>query len=158
MVPKPSASAAATKGGHSRGETTTAAERETMGEVRPGLAGLAGGQGNLEASADANKARNSTNVRLSLYLRNGKVVLMNSCGDQQATIIRTGLMDGRMVWAADGSILAVAGFRKSQSVSTVRFFQPTGQLMFTLSLGTKVRYNVRLYSRSHRVICHHIYL
>ena len=78
-----------------------------------------------------------SNVRLSLYLRNGKVVLMNSCGDQQATIIRTGLVDGKMAWSADGSVLAVAGFRKSQSVSTIRFFQPTGQLVFTLSLGTK---------------------
>ena len=80
----------------------------------------------------------STSVRLSLYLRNGKVVLMNSCGDQQATIIRTGLVDGKMLWSSDGSILAVAGFRKSQSLSTVRFFQPTGQLLFTLPLGTKV--------------------
>lgn len=79
------------------------------------------------------------NVRLSLYLRNGKVVLMNSCGDQQATIIRTGLIDGRMLWSTDGSVLAVAGLRKSQSISTVRFFQPSGQLLFTLSLETKVR-------------------
>ena len=83
-------------------------------------------------------ANAGSSVRLSLYLRNGKVVLMNSCGDQQATIIRTGLVDGRMVWSGDGSILAVAGFRKSQSLSTVRFFQPTGQLLFTLPLGTKV--------------------
>ena len=81
----------------------------------------------------------SGSVRLSLYLRNGKVVLMNSCGDQQATIIRTGLVDGKMLWSGDGAILAVAGFRKSQSMSTVRFFQPTGQLLFTLPLGTKVR-------------------
>ena len=80
------------------------------------------------------------NVRLSLYLRNGKVVLMNSCGDQQATIIRTGLMDGKMLWSEDGSILAVAGLRKSQGVSTVRFFQPSGQLLFTLPLNTKVCY------------------
>ena len=78
------------------------------------------------------------NVRLSLYLRNGKVVLMNSCGDQQATIIRTGLMDGKMLWSQDGSILAVSGLRKSQGVSTVRFFQPSGQLLFTLPLNTKV--------------------
>ena len=78
------------------------------------------------------------NVRLSLYLRNGKVVLMNSCGDQQATIIRTGLIDGKMLWSDDGAILAVAGLRKSQSISTVRFFQPSGQLLFTLPLGTKV--------------------
>lgn len=78
-------------------------------------------------------------VRLSLYLRNGKVVLMNSCGDQQATIIRTGLVDGKMLWSGDGAILAVAGFRKSQAMSTVRFFQPTGQLLFTLPMGTKVR-------------------
>ncbi len=77
-------------------------------------------------------------IRLSLYLRNGKVVLMNSCGDQQATIIRTGLVDGKMLWSTDGSILAVAGFRKSQSLSTIRFFQPTGQLLFTMPLGTKV--------------------
>lgn len=80
-----------------------------------------------------------SSVRLSLYLRNGKVVLMNSCGDQQATIIRTGLIDGKMLWSTDGSILAVAGLRKSQSISTVRFFQPSGQLLFTLPLGTKVR-------------------
>ena len=79
-----------------------------------------------------------SNVRLSLYLRNGKVVLMNSCGDQQATIIRTGLIDGKMIWSNDGSILAVAGLRKSQGVSTVRFFQPSGQLLYTLPLGTKV--------------------
>ncbi len=81
----------------------------------------------------------SGSVRLSLYLRNGKVVLMNSCGDQQATIIRTGLIDGRMLWSSDGGILAVAGFRKSQAMSTVRFFQPTGQLLFTLPLLTKVK-------------------
>ncbi len=81
----------------------------------------------------------SGSVRLSLYLRNGKVVLMNSCGDQQATIIRTGLIDGRMLWSSDGAILAVAGFRKSQAMSTVRFFQPTGQLLFTLPLRTKVK-------------------
>lgn len=82
------------------------------------------------------------NVRLSLYLRNGKVVLMNSCGDQQATIIRTGLMDGKMIWSQDGSILAVSGLRKSQGVSTVRFFQPSGQLLFTLPLNTKVSVSI----------------
>lgn len=86
----------------------------------------------------------SGSVRLSLYLRNGKVVLMNSCGDQQATIIRTGLVDGKMLWSGDGAILAVAGFRKSQAMSTVRFFQPTGQLLFTLPLGTKVRHQIKL--------------
>ena len=64
---------------------------------------------------------------------------MNSCGDQQATIIRTGLVDGKMLWSSSGAILAVAGFRKSQAQTTVRFFQPMGQLMFTLSLDTKVR-------------------
>lgn len=83
-----------------------------------------------------------SSVRLSLYLRNGKVVLMNSCGDQQATIIRTGLIDGKMLWSGDGSVLAVAGLRKSQTISTVRFFQPTGQLLFTLPLGTKVSWCV----------------
>ena len=88
-----------------------------------------------QQQGDSNK---SNNVRLSLYLKNGKVVLMNSCGDQQATIIRTGLVDGRMLWSSDGAILAVAGFRKSQSMSTVRFFQPSGQLLFTLPLRTKV--------------------
>ena len=145
----------------SDGETTaTDADSETT--ARPagvgvggvgggGGGGLAEGQGqhHLEAgAADENKSRNSSsgnNIRLSLYLRNGKVVLMNSCGDQQATIIRTGLMDGRMAWAGKGSILAVAGFRKSQGVSTVRFFQPTGQLMFTLSLGTKVSHVLYMY-------------
>lgn len=85
------------------------------------------------------KNEGKSNVRLSLYLRNGKVVLMNSCGDQQATIIRTGLIDGKMTWCQDGSILAVAGLRKSQGISTVRFFQPSGQLLFTLPLNTKVR-------------------
>ena len=96
--------------------------------------------GELDPMAEQNKPKSSgTSVRLSLYLRNGKVVLMNSCGDQQATIIRTGLVDGKMLWSSDGAILAVAGFRKSQSMSTIRFFQPTGQLLFTLSLGTKVR-------------------
>jgi len=82
--------------------------------------------------------KSAGSVRLSLYLRNGKVVLMNSCGDQQATIIRTGLIDGKMLWSNDGGVLAVAGFRKSQAMSTVRFFQPTGQLLFTLPLRTKV--------------------
>ena len=47
--------------------------------------------------------------------------------------------DGKMLWSGDGAILAVAGFRKSQALSTVRFFQPTGQLLFTLPMGTKVR-------------------
>ena len=132
MVPS-SPSNVATKGSNSSAETTSSGEN--MAGPRPALAA---GQMQLEGGADSNKIKNGSNVRLSLYLRNGKVVLMNSCGDQQATIIRTGLMDGRMVWSGDGSILAVAGFRKSQSVSTVRFFQPTGQLLFTLSLGTKV--------------------
>ncbi len=88
-----------------------------------------------EGSSDS---KSGGNVRLSLYLRNGKVVLMNSCGDQQATIIRTGLVDGKMLWSSDGSILAVSGFRKSQSMSTIRFFRPSGQLLFTLPLRTKV--------------------
>ena len=88
-----------------------------------------------EGSTDS---KSGGNVRLSLYLRNGKVVLMNSCGDQQATIIRTGLIDGKMLWSGDGSLLAVSGFRKSQSMSTVRFFRPSGQLLFTLPLRTKV--------------------
>ena len=114
-------------------------EEQSLAEVAPEPhIGVAPGQLQLDGRADTNKTKSSSSVRLSLYLRNGKVVLMNSCGDQQATIIRTGLMDGRMVWSGDGSILAVAGFRKSQSVSTVRFFHPTGQLLFTLSLGTKV--------------------
>ncbi len=92
----------------------------------------------MSASAILQDNESKCNVRLSLYLRNGKVVLMNSCGDQQATIIRTGLIDGHMMWSCDGSVLAVAGLRKSQGVSTVRFFQPSGQLLFTLPLGTKV--------------------
>lgn len=121
----------------SDGETTATSDYETMPHLGLGV-GLDGGQGHLEARTNDNKPKHPGNVRLSLYLRNGKVVLMNSCGDQQATIIRTGLMDGRMAWARKGSILAVAGFRKSQGVSTVRFFQPSGQLMFTLSLETKV--------------------
>ncbi len=97
----------------------------------------AGSAANPPQHTNENKDK-SGSVRLSLYLRNGKVVLMNSCGDQQATIIRTGLIDGKMLWSSDGGILAVAGFRKSQAMSTVRFFQPTGQLLFTLPLRTKV--------------------
>lgn len=138
VVPKTTSSSAVTRGGPTNRETTTETVPAATEEARSDRGGLADGQHNLEAGADTNNAKNSCNVRLSLYLRNGKVVLMNSCGDQQATIIRTGLMDGRMVWAKNGSTLAVAGFRKSQSISTVRFFQPSGQLMFTLSLGTKV--------------------
>ena len=96
-----------------------------------------------EGSGDSSNSsfsdsKSKGSVRLSLYLRNGKVVLMNSCGDQQATIIRTGLVDGKMLWSRDGCILTVAGFRKSQSMSTVRFFRPSGQLLFTLPLKTKV--------------------
>ena len=98
---------------------------------------LGGGVGGATPPKAA--GQQSSAVRLSLYLRNGKVVLMNSCGDQQATIIRTGLVDGKMLWSSSGAILAVAGFRKSQAQTTVRFFQPMGQLMFTLSLDTKVR-------------------
>lgn len=114
-------------------ESKTAKQVATSSSSIPVLAGQ------LDTSTDQDKPRSSgTSVRLSLYLRNGKVVLMNSCGDQQATIIRTGLIDGKMLWSGDGAILAVSGFRKSQSLSTVRFFQPTGQLLFTLSLGTKV--------------------
>lgn len=94
---------------------------------------------NHNKPSSGNVEGTGSSVRLSLYLRNGKVVLMNSCGDQQATIIRTGLVDGKMLWSGDGAILAVAGFRKSQALSTVRFFQPTGQLLFTLPMGTKVR-------------------
>lgn len=136
VVPKTSSSSVVKRGTNTSGETS--ADWERMEGGRPPVGGLANGQVFLDGTADTNNMKTSGNVRLSLYLRNGKVVLMNSCGDQQATIIRTGLMDGRMLWSANGSILAVAGFRKSQSISTVRFFQPTGQLMFTLSLGTKV--------------------
>lgn len=75
--------------------------------------------------------------RLSLYLKNGKVVLMSSCGDQHATIIKTGLIDGRMQWSEDGAILAVAGYRRTRGQGTVRFFNPTGTLLFTLPLHTK---------------------
>ena len=141
QVPKSASSATLGGSSNSSSRETTTGDSETTGRRQEGSGegeGLARGQPHLDAAADANNTRNGGNVRLSLYLRNGKVVLMNSCGDQQATIIRTGLMDGRMAWAGKGSILAVAGFRKSQGVSTVRFFQPTGQLMFTLSLGTKV--------------------
>ena len=76
--------------------------------------------------------------RLSLYLKNGKVVLMSSCGDQHATIIKTGLIDGCMQWSEDGAILAVAGYRRTRGQGTVRFFNPTGTLLFTLPLHTKV--------------------
>ena len=139
VVPKTACSSTAERGGASNRETQMAtADMETVQEGRPGPGGLAHVQPHLDGNADTNNPKNSANVRLSLYLRNGKVVLMNSCGDQQATIIRTGLMDGRLAWAANGSMLAVAGFRKSQSISTVRFFKPTGGLMFTISLGTKV--------------------
>ena len=112
--------------------------------VGGGQGGAAGGQ--QQQGGDGSKS-STNNVRLSLYLKNGKVVLMNSCGDQQATIIRTGLVDGRMLWSSDGAILAVAGFRKSQSMSTVRFFQPSGQLLFTLPLRTKV--TLSLFPLSH---------
>ena len=136
VVPNPPPKVTERSGASMMGE-----ERQSLVEVAPEPhIGLAPGQLQLDGGAESNKTKSGSgsSVRLSLYLRNGKVVLMNSCGDQQATIIRTGLMDGRMVWSGDGSILAVAGFRKSQSVSTVRFFHPTGQLLFTLSLGTKV--------------------
>ncbi len=112
-------------------------------EVLPGI-GIIGLQWVRIPVTTNNTTTNTTDkeekpsVRLSLYLRNGKVVLMNSCGDQQATIIRTGLIDGKMIWSDNGSILAVAGLRKSQGISTVRFFQPSGQLLFTLPLGIKV--------------------
>ena len=102
-----------------------------------------------QSSSSLEGSEEKNNVRLSLYLRNGKVVLMNSCGDQQATIIRTGLIDGKMLWSGDGSILAVAGLRKSQSISTVRFFQPSGQLLFTLPLGTKVSIQPLSLTHSH---------
>lgn len=91
-----------------------------------------------DGEGNSSDSKSGGNVRLSLYLRNGKVVLMNSCGDQQATIIRTGLVDGKMLWSSDGSILAVSGFRKSQAMSTIRFFRPSGQLLYTLPLRTKV--------------------
>ena len=119
---------------------------KTNGDTTNATGGLEGGHllasGQISAGSAANPPKqtseNKGSVRLSLYLRNGKVVLMNSCGDQQATIIRTGLIDGKMLWSSDGGVLAVAGFRKSQAMSTVRFFQPTGQLLFTLPLRTKV--------------------
>ena len=126
-------------------KTTTESSKDTT-KVAGGLESgqsLALGQiptgqvANPPQQSDDNKDK-AGSVRLSLYLRNGKVVLMNSCGDQQATIIRTGLIDGKMLWSSDGGVLAVAGFRKSQAMSTVRFFQPTGQLLFTLPLRTKV--------------------
>ena len=78
--------------------------------------------------------------RLSLYLKNGKVVLMTSCGDQHATIIKTGLVDGRMQWSEDGSLLAVAGYRRTRGQATIRFFNPSGTLLYTLPLSTKVGY------------------
>ena len=108
-------------------------------EVLPGI-GIIGLQWVKSPANSKSTSPSSPNTRdrLSLYLRNGKVVLMSSCGDQQATIIRTGLLDGQMQWNESGSILAVAGYRKSQGVSTVRFFKPTGQLLFTLPLNTKV--------------------
>ena len=106
-------------------------------EVLPGI-GIIGLQW-VKSPGTNNSSTSNTRDRLSLYLRNGKVVLMSSCGDQQATIIRTGLLDGQMQWNESGSILAVAGYRKSQGISTVRFFKPTGQLLFTLPLNTKVR-------------------
>ena len=118
-----------------RGQVPAAAVVPAVVNQQGGQGGAAGGQ--QQQGGDGSKS-STNNVRLSLYLKNGKVVLMNSCGDQQATIIRTGLVDGRMLWSSDGAILAVAGFRKSQSMSTVRFFQPSGQLLFTLPLRTKV--------------------
>ncbi len=141
LVPKSASTAADTKTAAS-----TASAGASDGSNRPQAIELGHAAfHNHVAAADTNN-NNSTSsdskskgsVRLSLYLRNGKVVLMNSCGDQQATIIRTGLVDGKMLWSQDGSILTVAGFRKSQSMSTVRFFRPSGQLLFTLPLRTKV--------------------
>jgi hypothetical protein len=79
-------------------------------------------------------------IRLSLHLRNGDVVLMNP-SETTRTIIHTGLIDGRMSWSQDGCFLAVAGLRKSHEMSaTVKFFRPsrTSQLIQTLSLNTKV--------------------
>ena len=133
--------------------TTSAKESHSSslarGQIPAALVNQQQGQGQGQqqqqggGGGDGGKSSNN-NVRLSLYLKNGKVVLMNSCGDQQATIIRTGLVDGRMLWSSDGAILAVAGFRKSQSMSTVRFFQPSGQLLFTLPLRTKVHFHISL--------------
>jgi len=110
-------------------------------EVLPGIGiiGLQWVKSPVEdRSTTSSTSSSNSRDRLSLYLRNGKVVLMSSCGDQQATIIRTGLLDGQMQWNETGSILAVAGYRKSQGISTVRFFKPSGQLLFTLPLNTKV--------------------
>ena len=79
---------------------------------------------------------------LTLYLANGKVVLMSSCGDQHATIIRTGLSDGYITWSKSSELLAVGGFRKSHNHTAVRLFKPSGQLLSTVVLPTKVSCNL----------------
>lgn len=130
-------------------KTIIESDKDTMKAMSELESGQSLAQGQIPSGQEANPTQQNIdnkdkarNVRLSLYLRNGKVVLMNSCGDQQATIIRTGLIDGKMLWSSDGRVLAVAGFRKSQAMSTVRFFKPTGQLLFTLPLRTKVSQTV----------------
>ena len=75
---------------------------------------------------------------LTLYLANGKVVLMSSCGDQHATIIRTGLSEGNITWSKSTELLAVGGYRKSHNHTAIRLFKPSGQLLSTIVLPTKV--------------------
>jgi len=146
MVPKSASQTADTKRTTS---ATTAGASEGSQQLDLGQAAIhnhVAAEGNNSSNSSSSDYKSKGSVRLSLYLRNGKVVLMNSCGDQQATIIRTGLVDGKMLWSRDGCILTVAGFRKSQSMSTVRFFRPSGQLLFTLPLKTKVSRDTLIFS------------
>ena len=72
---------------------------------------------------------------LSVYQKNGDVVLFESLFHSNVKCIRTGVVDGAAVWNSKFSLMAVIGYEESNRRPIVKFLNSRGDAVFTLRDG-----------------------
>ena len=72
---------------------------------------------------------------LSIYLKNGDVMLFSSLVHADVNCSRTMVVDGAASWNSSFSLLAVVGYNKTTQCPMVRFLDSQGYILFTLSNG-----------------------
>ena len=69
---------------------------------------------------------------LSVYLKNGDVMLFESLISENVSCNRTGIVDGAAVWNSSFSLMAVIGYKKKNRRSIAKFLNNRGYVLFKL--------------------------
>ena len=75
---------------------------------------------------------------LSVYLRNGDIVLFKSITCPECLRSKTGVVDGVAAWNKDQTLWAIVGYKKNSSAASTpiaRFVNREGYILFSLSEG-----------------------